>query len=172
MPTKEETILSQFNEPFIKVEKYMITKLGLSGCQLLVYAIIRSFTAASGRFTGGISYFEKEYGFGHSTVCYAIKGLIDKGLIVKDYAEGRFTYTAVQKPNHSPKTEPQSKNKTQTVQNLDYNSPKMKLEQSKNRTTIRKDKKRIESVRNAHARERPSAEDAAAAILKAMEEGV
>lgn len=169
MPTKEETILSQSNEPFIKVEKYMIAELGLSGCQLLVYAIIRSFTTASGRFSGGISYFEKEYGFGHSTVCYAIKGLLDKGLIVKDYSEGRFTYTAVQKPNYSPKIRPQSKNKTQTVQKSNYDSPKMKLEQSKNRTTIRNSKKEIESVRNARASARPSAEDAAAAILRAME---
>lgn len=172
MPTKEETILSQSNEPFIKVKKSMITELGLSGCQLLIYAIISSFTESSGAFTGGVIYFEKEYGFRHQTVCYALRSLVKTGLVYKKYEGGKFTYTTVQKPHHSTKTAPVSKNRTEGVQKAHHDSMKNAPLVYEKRTTNKKDKKEIESVRNARARVRPSAEDAAAAILRAMEEGV
>ena len=170
MPTKEETILSQSNEPYITIKKHMITELGLSGCQLLIYAIIAGFTETSGTFSGGVRYFEKEYGFSHPTVCRVIRGLIDKGLVVKNYEGGHFTYTTVSKFNHSLKTKPQSQNETPTVSKFNQNSIKNETKQSQNLTKYTNSK--LNNTKVYSTRARPSAEDAAAAILKAMEEGV
>ena len=70
-------------ETFIPVYDWMIARLSLSGKELLAYALVYSFTAAGGSFTGGQAYLAERINAEKATVCRLLKRLTEKGLVKK-----------------------------------------------------------------------------------------
>lgn len=71
---------------FIHIGAWMVTQLKLKGTELLVYAIIYGYSQGKDQYmTGGIRYIMEFTQTSKPTVIKAIDGLIDKGLIEKNY---------------------------------------------------------------------------------------
>ena len=163
--------MSQSNN-YIRIEKYMITELKLSGYALLVYAIIENFSTSQGGYIGGVKFIEKTYEIRHATVSDALNKLISSGLIEKGYQDGNFVYKTVRKPYSSPKSGHEYGKRKNTVRKPYSKSTETVHSEYGNRTQNTNRILKNTRVNTTRTRARPSAEDAAAAILKAMEEGV
>lgn len=73
------------DENYITIQGWMRTKLGLKGNDLLVYAVIYSFSQTENqRFTGSLQYIADWCGATKQGILKNIKNLIDKGLICKE----------------------------------------------------------------------------------------
>lgn len=73
------------NDDFILIKDWMVTELGLSGNDLLVYAIIYSRTQAEGgEFTGSLRYLADWLSSTKSNVKRNLNRLLEKGLLVKE----------------------------------------------------------------------------------------
>lgn len=112
-------------------------KLGLKTTEVLVYALLYSFTAHHGGFTGSPEYIGAELNLGRSAVYAAFRSLKGRGLIVcsevlrpgiRGTAVKRNAYTAVTPDNVSPKNgQGLSENRTKSVHDPDINNNKTKI---------------------------------------------
>ena len=70
---------------YIVIQSFMVSELGLKGNELLIYAIIFSFSQATGQaFHGSLSYLESRINGTRPTVIACLKSLVKKGLIEKE----------------------------------------------------------------------------------------
>lgn len=73
------------DENYISIQGFMVTRLGLKGNELLVYAIIFGFSQDGAcKYTGGIKYLIDWTNASKQTVITAIKNLVDKDLIIPE----------------------------------------------------------------------------------------
>ena len=71
-------------EGYIIITPPMIEDLGLKGTELLCFAVIHGYSMdRQGVFTGSISYVSMILGVAPRTAVYALKGLVEKGLVEK-----------------------------------------------------------------------------------------
>lgn len=71
-------------EGYIVITPAMIEDLGLKGTELLCFAVIHGFSKdRQGVFTGSISYVSMMLGMAPRTIVYALKSLVEKGLVEK-----------------------------------------------------------------------------------------
>lgn len=75
------------DEGFYTVQGWMITKLGLKGSEVIIFAIIHNYTLASGYFGGSAQYLGDWATVSRQSVMRALKVLSDKGLITKSKNE-------------------------------------------------------------------------------------
>ena len=68
---------------YVEIHDFMVRGMGLTGCELSVYAMIYSFSKNDGEFFGSQSYIADWYGISTRTVGRALKKLVELGLIVK-----------------------------------------------------------------------------------------
>lgn len=69
---------------FITIQEFMVTKLGLKGNELLIYAIIYGFSQdGTSAFAGTISYLMQWCGTSKKTVITALNELTNRGLLLK-----------------------------------------------------------------------------------------
>ena len=69
----------------ITIQGFMRTKLGLSGNDLIVYAIIYGFSQdGQGKFTGSLQYLADWCGATRRGIQKNLKNLVDRGLVIKD----------------------------------------------------------------------------------------
>lgn len=72
------------NKSYVNIQGWMVAELGLSGNELLVYAIIYGFSQdGEGEFTGSLRYLMDWTGSSKNTVMRALVSLEEKGLISK-----------------------------------------------------------------------------------------
>lgn len=72
------------SENYFVVQGFMCNEMGLTGNELLVYAIIYGFSQDGySRFRGGRSYLSQTLNISKPTVDKALKSLIDKGYVIK-----------------------------------------------------------------------------------------
>lgn len=72
------------NKSYVNIQGWMVAELGLSGNELLVYAIIYGFSQdGEGEFTGSLRYLMDWTGASKNTVMRALVSLEEKGLISK-----------------------------------------------------------------------------------------
>lgn len=72
------------DEDYIHIAGWMRNLLGLSGNDLLVYAVIFSFSRdGESQYKGGIRYLQDTSGASKNTVIRALESLVEKGLILK-----------------------------------------------------------------------------------------
>lgn len=71
------------DETYFVVYHWMITRLGLKGAALLVYALIYGYTKAVGEFSGSLAYISSHTGVGKSQVQEALKKMVEAGLLKK-----------------------------------------------------------------------------------------
>ena len=113
---------------FYVTSGWMITRLGLSGRELQVYAIIYGFTQdVETDFSGSLNYIAEWLGTtNRTTVTRAIKGLLEKGLIEKRQSEidgvTRNYYRVILPPP------PSKKPSTETVQGVSQNGTQISTE--------------------------------------------
>lgn len=70
---------------FITIQSWMVTKLGLKGLDLLIYAIIYGFSQdGESTFNGTISYLMEWTNSSYKGVQKSLNSLINRGLIHKD----------------------------------------------------------------------------------------
>ena len=73
------------DENYINIQGFMVTKLGLKGNELLIYAIIFGFSQAEGQaFTGGLRYLADWLNTSKRTVMDNLKSLVEKDLLEKE----------------------------------------------------------------------------------------
>ena len=75
------------NSGYIIAANWMRNELGLAGHELLVYALIYSFTRTSGAFTGTRAYISRWLGCCRNTTDKIIGSLIEKGFIEKEHTQ-------------------------------------------------------------------------------------
>ena len=72
------------DKSYFTISGFMLNRLGLKGGELLVYALIHSFSIRTGtEFYGTREYIREFTGLSINTVDKCIKSLLDKGLIIK-----------------------------------------------------------------------------------------
>lgn len=71
------------DETYFVVYHWMITRLGLKGAALLVYALIYGYTKAVGEFFGSLAYIEERTGLSRKGVINCLGDLVGKELLVK-----------------------------------------------------------------------------------------
>ena len=72
------------DENFVTIQGWMITKLGLKGNELMVYAVIYGFSQdGESMFTGSRKYLAEWCNCSMRSVDYALKSLAEKGYIIK-----------------------------------------------------------------------------------------
>lgn len=72
------------NENYLTIQGWMVNELGLTGNQLLVYAVIYGFSQINDQwFTGSLKYIAEWSGVSKLTVIRTLQVLIEKGLIEK-----------------------------------------------------------------------------------------
>lgn len=77
--------MSIHRENFINVQGWMVTELGLSGNELLIYAMIHGITQdGQSRYNGGLKYLGEWLSSSKQTVINNLKSLCEKGLIIKE----------------------------------------------------------------------------------------
>jgi hypothetical protein len=98
-----DTPLPEKAETFTFLHDWMRTELQLRGATEKVYAFIYSFTKNGKTYFGGRSYLAQTLGFCTRTIAYALKTLLNKGLLVQT-KNGRSscTYTAIRHPTQLP----------------------------------------------------------------------
>lgn len=69
------------NPPFIKIDGFMTKELGLSGNDLVVYALIYGFTIYNGSYNGGIKYVMAACNLSKRTAIRVLNRLKEKELI-------------------------------------------------------------------------------------------
>jgi DNA-binding MarR family transcriptional regulator/predicted RNA-binding Zn-ribbon protein involved in translation (DUF1610 family) len=85
----EETMAIVKDENFITVQGWMVNRLGLSGNELLVFALIYGFTQDGETiFTGSATYIGKWCGISRQSVSKITQKLIEKGIIEKQSIRG------------------------------------------------------------------------------------
>ena len=73
------------DDNYYQTSAWMRTRLGLKGNELMTYAIIHGFTQKEGFwFTGSLSYLADWLGTTIPTACLVLKGLTEKGLLIKE----------------------------------------------------------------------------------------
>lgn len=78
-------MISDISNSFITIQGWMVSKLGLKGTELLLFALIFSFSQdGESTFKGSISYMTKWTGCSYRSVWDSLSSLIDKGYISKD----------------------------------------------------------------------------------------
>ena len=90
---------------FYPIYGYMLEKLNLGGSELLVYAILNSFSRANSSYYGSQEYLSRLSGLSISTVKRAIKSLISKNLIEKIIQDGFLSYRIVTQKSNPPSIE-------------------------------------------------------------------
>ena len=89
------------SEPFIKLNMWMATDLHLTGNELIVFAVIHSFTVAGRGYDGGLDGLAKWTGSSARAVSSVLDRLISKGVIEKITAsKGRVSNLFLSKINH------------------------------------------------------------------------
>ena len=68
-------------EPFVKLNMWMASELGLSGNELIVFAVIHGYTAFCGGYQGGMDMLGKWCGLSRRNAYRVISPLIEKGLV-------------------------------------------------------------------------------------------
>ena len=106
-------------DTYLVIQSWMRTQLGLSGTELMCYAVIYGFSQSKqGVFRGGIAYLEEWLGATKPTVLKALQSLCDKGLITKTKCSTACEY-AVTDIDKGKETLPERlKNFTSKVKNL------------------------------------------------------
>lgn len=75
------------DENFYQVSGWMLNRLNLKGYELQVFAIIYGFTQdGKTKFSGSLSYLRDWLGVSEPTVIKTLKGLVEKGLLLKEEA--------------------------------------------------------------------------------------
>ena len=111
---------------YLSIQGWMTEQLGLKGNELITYALIHGFSQdGESKFNGSIAYIQHGLGCARQTVFNTLQSLEKKGLIKKhEIFQNGLKYctykTLVQK------SDPQSKNHTPPVQNLDKTSPEIR----------------------------------------------
>ena len=78
------------NENFYVIQGWMLTKLGLTGNHLIIYAILWSFSQDGvSEFRGTIDYIAEFSGAGRATVVRVLSALEERGLIEKEVYNDR-----------------------------------------------------------------------------------
>lgn len=73
------------SEPYVVLQKWMATELGLNGNDLIIYAVIYSFTQGEGgEFTGSLRYLAEWINIERKNVTRYLKKLVDRGLLIKE----------------------------------------------------------------------------------------
>lgn len=73
------------NDNFVVIQGWMCNELGLSGNELLIFALIYGFSQdGESWFSGSRSYIAKTFNISNPTVDKALKSLLGKSLIIKD----------------------------------------------------------------------------------------
>lgn len=112
---------------YLNIQSFMIKELDLKGTELLVYAIIYGFSQdEKSEFKGSISYLAEWCNVSRQTIITALKNLVDKGLLEKK------TDSIGLKVSYQSKIF--TSQKSLLVKNLDRDSQKTLLDQSKNLT--------------------------------------
>ena len=74
---------------YFVIFEFMYNRLGLSGANLLVFALVYSYCASgSGRFFGTRAHLAERTGLSVSSVARALDELCDRGLIIKEERSG------------------------------------------------------------------------------------
>lgn len=82
------------SKKFVKIMPFMVEELGLKGNELIIYAIIYSFSSSDcGRYSGGIEYLMQWTSLSKQGVINVLQSLRDKGLIARLKRKTRFDYT-------------------------------------------------------------------------------
>lgn len=126
---------TDITDNFLVIQGWMLTKLGLKGSELFVYALIYGFSQDGiSTFIGSVDYIQEWIGASsRQTVYNAINKLMERGLIIRrefvqaNGAKG-VEYYAVTDEDGSPKN-------GQAVQKMDSGSPKNGQRGSKKWTT-------------------------------------
>lgn len=72
------------SDSFVIIQGWMLSDLNLKGLDLLVYAIIYSFSKDGSEFSGSLSYLTEWTNSSNFGVRKSLQNLIDRGLIVKE----------------------------------------------------------------------------------------
>lgn len=81
---------------YITIEDWMVKRYGLQGNELIIYAVIHSFSRdGTSKFKGGSRYFRFWTGKSRPTISRCIKSLLEKKIIYKT-----DKYTGPGKPRH------------------------------------------------------------------------
>ena len=76
-----------------RIQGFMCEKLGLSGCELLIFAIIYSFTKGErGSYYGTLDYLARAGGMSESTVRRSLLSLLEKNYIARCHCGKRQAY--------------------------------------------------------------------------------
>lgn len=83
-------------DDYIVIQRWMVSELGLKGNELLIYALIYSFSRdGESEFRGSIDYVEKWTGVARNTVKGSLKKLVERNLVTKrDFAQNNVRYCA------------------------------------------------------------------------------
>lgn len=71
------------DDVYFVVYHWMISRLGLKGAALLVYALIYGYTKAVGEFSGSLAYIEERTGLSRKGVINCLGDLVEKELLIK-----------------------------------------------------------------------------------------
>ena len=88
------------SEPFIIVYEWMVKECGLSGNELLVFALIHGYTETVGEYAGGVAKIGEWISVSRQHVYPYLRSLTEKGLIEQAKPSGgRTTATYISKAN-------------------------------------------------------------------------
>ena len=105
------------------IHGFMITRLKLSGAELIIFALIRSFTKGEGEFFFGTQgYLAEAVGTSTSTVKRALTKLLERGYIEKISKNGRDGYISTEKAEQT-ETEPDTREDMPSVSKNRIPSP-------------------------------------------------
>lgn len=90
------------SEPFVKLNMWMASELGLSGNELIVFAVIHHYTQWKGGYSGGMEPLMQLTGVGRRSAFYIVDKLIKKNLVALPApAKGRNHSTYVSLVNRA-----------------------------------------------------------------------
>ena len=111
---------------YLSIQGWMTEQLGLKGNELITYALIHGFSQdGESEFNGSIAYIQQWLGCARQTVFNTLQSLEKKGLI-KKHEINTGGYKLCSYRTTVKKSDPQSKNHTPPVQNLDKTSPEIR----------------------------------------------
>nr|MBE6545148.1 helix-turn-helix domain-containing protein [Oscillospiraceae bacterium] len=93
--TRPRTKCEKMENSYFIVHDFMVEKLKLDGTELMVYALIYSFSNAGSNCYGSIEYISKRIGASRTTAYRALKNLVKKNYLIKQKPakSGKVIYT-------------------------------------------------------------------------------
>jgi predicted transcriptional regulator len=83
-----EGINTKTSGTYFSIHSFMTDELDLSGAELLIYALIYSFSDSEEGFHGSQDYISKRTALSLRSIAYATSSLVEKGLITKEKQSG------------------------------------------------------------------------------------